>query len=127
MGRAGSVMSRMLALPSSTALHGGIEHADGCTESDVTEFALTWYIRPSPLMIVFSCPCGSAPFLLYLTLKPKLALLPGSPALWPAGLDNTRKPPPVIKGLSGFDTITAVSRSEERRVGKECRSRWSPY
>ena len=26
----------------------------------------------------------------------------------------------VIMGLSG-------SRSEERRVGKECRSRWSPY
>jgi len=25
-----------------------------------------------------------------------------------------------------FNTI-AVSRSEERRVGKECRSRWSPY
>ena len=24
-------------------------------------------------------------------------------------------------------TITQVSRSEERRVGKECRSRWSPY
>ena len=23
--------------------------------------------------------------------------------------------------------ITAVTRSEERRVGKECRSRWSPY
>ena len=23
--------------------------------------------------------------------------------------------------------IDAVSRSEERRVGKECRSRWSPY
>ena len=26
--------------------------------------------------------------------------------------------------LSG---VTAVNRSEERRVGKECRSRWSPY
>ena len=26
-----------------------------------------------------------------------------------------------------FLTITRVSRSEERRVGKECRSRWSPY
>ena len=27
------------------------------------------------------------------------------------------------------DTVgnTLVSRSEERRVGKECRSRWSPY
>ena len=23
--------------------------------------------------------------------------------------------------------IEATSRSEERRVGKECRSRWSPY
>src|SRR5256886_13974554 len=26
-----------------------------------------------------------------------------------------------------FGTDTAVLRSEERRVGKECRSRWSPY
>ena len=24
-------------------------------------------------------------------------------------------------------TILGVARSEERRVGKECRSRWSPY
>ena len=23
--------------------------------------------------------------------------------------------------------VTGISRSEERRVGKECRSRWSPY
>ena|SRR5256885_13708005 len=28
---------------------------------------------------------------------------------------------------SGRDTLDAVLRSEERRVGKECRSRWSPY
>ena len=29
-----------------------------------------------------------------------------------------------------FDTLTGIEgefRSEERRVGKECRSRWSPY
>src|SRR3712207_2648991 len=25
------------------------------------------------------------------------------------------------------DLLEAVARSEERRVGKECRSRWSPY
>ena len=25
------------------------------------------------------------------------------------------------------ETAEAVARSEERRVGKECRSRWSPY
>src|SRR2546430_11882284 len=26
-----------------------------------------------------------------------------------------------------YDGIVTVNRSEERRVGKECRSRWSPY
>ena len=26
-----------------------------------------------------------------------------------------------------FGELTAAIRSEERRVGKECRSRWSPY
>jgi len=30
---------------------------------------------------------------------------------------------PVAREISGF----IVNRSEERRVGKECRSRWSPY
>ena len=33
-----------------------------------------------------------------------------------------------ITGGSGSGKSTAVlTRSEERRVGKECRSRWSPY
>ena len=27
----------------------------------------------------------------------------------------------------GFMVADAIARSEERRVGKECRSRWSPY
>ena len=27
----------------------------------------------------------------------------------------------------GYDELATVNRSEERRVGKECRSRWSPY
>ena len=32
-------------------------------------------------------------------------------------------------GLEIVNTVTlsSYSRSEERRVGKECRSRWSPY
>src|SRR5258707_9306897 len=41
---------------------------------------------------------------------------------------------PVINPQSGRGDITvmlvfyrSVARSEERRVGKECRSRWSPY
>ena len=29
--------------------------------------------------------------------------------------------------INGFTVSIATDRSEERRVGKECRSRWSPY
>ena len=32
----------------------------------------------------------------------------------------------AVKGYMGHERETLV-RSEERRVGKECRSRWSPY
>ena len=37
---------------------------------------------------------------------------------------------PVTAGVVGvllLPTLAAAERSEERRVGKECRSRWSPY
>ena len=34
--------------------------------------------------------------------------------------------PDLFKGLD-IELIELFSRSEERRVGKECRSRWSPY
>ena len=34
---------------------------------------------------------------------------------------------PFTPGLTWFWNMVWVSRSEERRVGKECRSRWSPY
>ena len=30
-------------------------------------------------------------------------------------------------GLMLLDYLSGTARSEERRVGKECRSRWSPY
>ena len=39
--------------------------------------------------------------------------------LWPNGAPNTN-------GLTG-DQEDLNGRSEERRVGKECISRWSPY
>ena len=32
-----------------------------------------------------------------------------------------------IHSSGGSRQETKISRSEERRVGKECRSRWSPY
>src|SRR2546427_3117327 len=38
---------------------------------------------------------------------------------------------PQLRTIAANDALSAdliiVSRSEERRVGKECRSRWSPY
>ena len=33
----------------------------------------------------------------------------------------------VQERATGEDVLNSLTRSEERRVGKECRSRWSPY
>ena len=35
--------------------------------------------------------------------------------------------PSEVDHINVFDGNTGTGRSEERRVGKECRSRWSPY
>ena len=32
-----------------------------------------------------------------------------------------------VKGIDPKMIANNIDRSEERRVGKECRSRWSPY
>ena len=42
---------------------------------------------------------------------------------------NLRKTKVVVSGAEGEVSVSKVDpcRSEERRVGKECRSRWSPY
>ena len=34
---------------------------------------------------------------------------------------------PILKALFEWGRKNTAARSEERRVGKECRSRWSPY
>ena len=34
---------------------------------------------------------------------------------------------PYWKAYDSYVIVPVLSRSEERRVGKECRSRWSPY
>ena len=33
----------------------------------------------------------------------------------------------LLTDVTYTDNATELDRSEERRVGKECRSRWSPY
>src|SRR5205809_5362259 len=49
------------------------------------------------------------------------AFRPAVVTLLPVGL--ILQPDRVLGGR----TVTATLRSEERRVGKECRSRWAPY
>ena len=52
-----------------------------------------------------------------------IALLPFVPSVWMQGQEQKQgignRRPNIIFIMS--------DRSEERRVGKECRSRWSPY
>ena len=40
------------------------------------------------------------------------------------GFNNIKQ---IKEGAKGSLKVSAECRSEERRVGKECRSRWSPY
>ena len=41
-----------------------------------------------------------------------------------ASVNNTRK---ITSAMKMVASAKLHKRSEERRVGKECRSRWSPY
>ena len=45
--------------------------------------------------------------------------------------DTYKTPPQIIwvdnSSIATLGNFSASTRSEERRVGKECRSRWSPY
>ena len=45
------------------------------------------------------------------------------------GMVIFKSPLDYLVGVRGFEppASTSLTRSEERRVGKECRSRWSPY
>ena len=56
----------------------------------------------------------------------------GLPSIYPTGV-TIYKPEKCWNGYNLVQTIESgallfdAERSEERRVGKECRSRWSPY
>ena len=61
----------------------------------------------------------------------KLLDIDGNILLWIQ--DNIRNDilTPIVKFITSLGNAgmiwIAITRSEERRVGKECRSRWSPY
>ena len=49
-----------------------------------------------------------------------------NPTLAPA-IEKSDYEPKTPEADASVDADTVNDRSEERRVGKECRSRWSPY
>ena len=68
---------------------------------------------------------GCYPIYLQLFYNRKYADFPLRQAIFVDDLENYRKENPET---FEFETRQLTSlRSEERRVGKECRSRWSPY
>src|SRR5436309_10458737 len=81
----------------------------GSADMDVMDVLFTWYVCPPERQMTLACPCGLVPPLLYLTLKPKLLREPTSPFLSPADFDRMMYPPPVMKLLSGLETVTIPS------------------
>src|ERR1035438_194671 len=87
-------------------------------------------LQPPP---VLGAPAGMVQVRVIAPLT--LASLYTSPV--PFAVDETSKPSPPASTTTGCAVVVVVSfsvgsiicnsRSEERRVGKECRSRWSPY
>src|SRR5690606_41068705 len=53
-------------------------------------------------------------------------IMPASTSPLPA-VANQGEPLPLTTQRPSGAAMTVAGRSEERRVGKECRSRWSPY
>ena len=62
----------------------------------------------------------------FLALYSGVAGIPGLFLIRLAGEDGGAAAPPHAGAQDGGESVIA-KRSEERRVGKECRSRWSPY
>ena len=97
-------MSRMASAPTMTLLYAGLENG---TAGDVVraleQRGVTFEVRGGSIFVA-----SADRDQLRMTLASE-----GLPA-------NSNRGYELLDTLSGF-------RSEERRVGKECRSRWSPY
>src|SRR2546430_9496133 len=72
------------------------------------------------------------PILNFTTISAAVAGVPAGskiqicPGVYPEQVTITQ--PLTLQGIgSGNANRAVITRSEERRVGKECRSRWSPY
>src|SRR2546430_15631021 len=95
-------------------LLGAVQMAQGAFDRAVKPLQSALQIRPGDLAAE-------------VRLAESLTAVPdwnGAAALYCRILDDRRECPKAWYGLGRAQT---AKRSEERRVGKECRSRWSPY
>src|SRR3712207_9232793 len=89
-----------------------------------------WQYKYRHMYVRKMVPCLCCPKLFYLKVYDKKILFPLSLLLCLPSAGTTpfqcrcEEQSPVERYRSGR---WAGARSEERRVGKECRSRWSPY
>src|SRR5258707_4549955 len=60
-------------------------------------------------------------------ISPSISIVPESTSSRPAMARRSVLLPQPDGPTSTVNSPSGMSRSEERRVGKECRSRWSPY
>src|SRR2546430_17711358 len=79
--------------------------------------------------VVFFAPRGEKPNASYLQRTPLSVVCRrfSTPLRAAHLLENMPGAFGARRGAVIFDDLRAIQRSEERRVGKECRSRWSPY
>src|SRR3712207_9164510 len=87
---------------------------------------LHWAARPTLLFLRHLIRCERPLRMLLVGTYRETELGPGQPlAQLLADLQRDASVEPLTIG--GLDDAAITARSEERRVGKECRSRWSPY
>src|SRR2546425_11330821 len=91
-----------------------------------TLFPHTTLFRSAKLEAVYE-----APFLAHVAMEPincTVHVRPDSCEVWTGSqvLGRAQATAAQVTGLP-LDKVVVHNRSEERRVGKECRSRWSPY
>src|SRR3712207_9475470 len=88
-----------------------------------TLFPYTTLFRSLPRAIGISLPALSGEAILLVKATPLAATITVVDLMGAANIIRAK----TFRVYEPLLLVAAVYRSEERRVGKECRSRWSPY
>src|SRR5256884_1739916 len=135
-------LTSKLAPPSDRRQRRSAEIRERLFRSALALFAEKGFAETTVEDITEAADVGKGTFFNYFPSKDHILLAFGEMQLGKleAAVDEARRtndPMPQFLGALGVrmtqeptrnpEIIRAVLRSEERRVGKECRSRWSPY